>query len=99
MTPMTSTTQGVDMDRRIVCAAIRNKTGGIICAPRHFDPVMHAQIVAGEIHAWYGVEQGFVDQNGEFLTRAEAFTVAKAAGQIIHRCGGDDGCLFSENLY
>jgi hypothetical protein len=33
------------------------------------------------------------------MTREEAFEVASAAGQIIRRVGGDDGKLFSENLY
>jgi hypothetical protein len=44
-------------------------------------------------------EQGFIDQFGVFMTREEAYVVAKAAGQIKYRCGGDDGVLFSENLY
>lgn len=44
-------------------------------------------------------EQGFIDQRGAFLTREEAHKVATGAGQIIRRCGGDDGRLFSENLY
>ena len=44
-------------------------------------------------------EQGFIDQRGEFMTREEAHKVATESGQIIRRCGGDDGRLFSENLY
>jgi hypothetical protein len=47
-------------------------------------------------------EQGFVDNKGNFLSRKEAFVVAKNAGQLIRRCGGDDaqgGILYSENLY
>lgn len=44
-------------------------------------------------------EPGFVDNCYQFLTREEAFEVAYAAGQILRRCGGDDGKLFSENLY
>jgi hypothetical protein len=44
-------------------------------------------------------EQGFIDQFGVFMTREEAYEVAKAAGQIKYRCGGDEGRLFSENLY
>lgn len=47
-------------------------------------------------------EQGFIDQWGIFLNRQEAWKVAKAAGQILYRCGGDDsdgGTLYSENLY
>lgn len=86
--------------RRVVCAA--NRLGGdIICAPRHFDPTMRAQIrvhPAG-VQAWAASEQGFVDQWGAFMGREEALEVARAAGQILRRCGGDETQLFSENLY
>lgn len=44
-------------------------------------------------------KQGFVDDTGHFLSRAQALKVAKAAGQIIRRCGGDNHELFSENLW
>jgi len=86
------------MERRIVCAAIRNGGYDIICAPRHWDSLMHVQVSLSSGN-WKAAEQGFVDQRGEFLTREQAFEVAKAAGQIIRRCGGDEGRLFSENLY
>jgi hypothetical protein len=45
------------------------------------------------------VEQGFIDQLGVFLTRQEAFAIASERGQIKRRVGGDEGKLFSENLY
>lgn len=86
------------MDRRVVCAAIRNSKGDIICAPRHFDGVMRAHIAANGQH-WGRAEQGFVDQFGVWMSREEAYTVAFDAGQIIRRCGNDEGCLYSENLY
>jgi hypothetical protein len=59
---------------------------------------MHAQLRAagGERSV---AEQGFVDQHGVFLTREEAMEIARAAGQIVRRCGGDSIRLFSENLY
>lgn len=87
------------VDRRVVCAAVRHTgTGLVVCGARHFDMVMHAQIEAlGLPDDWD--EQGFIDQRGTYMTREEAFGVASAAGQIIRRCGGDDGQLFSENLY
>lgn len=84
--------------RRIVCAAIRNNSGKIICGPRHFDLVMRKQI-EDSMANWKRAEQGFVNQAGEFLTREEAFVVATEAGQIFRRCGGDECRLFSENLY
>lgn len=84
---------------RIVCAAIKNALGSVICAPRHFDGVMHAQIAMHAQDGWKQAEQGFVDQRGRFLTREEAFLIANAAKQIVRRVGGDDRCLYSENLY
>lgn len=57
-------------------------------------------------------EQGFIDAKGNFLTREEAWKRADEHGQIfLHSPVGDaplipqpakqgeDGCLFSENLY
>lgn len=86
------------MQRRVVCAAIKNKRGVVVCSPRHWDTLMHAQaLITGE--DWYQAEQGFVDQRGQWLTREEALAVAVMAGQIVRRCGGDDHELFSENLY
>lgn len=87
------------MSRRVVCAAIRNSSGQIICSARHFDALMHLQINE-QIHGgWKFAEQGFIDQHGAFLSREEAWLVAEAAGQIIRRVGGDGVRLFSENLY
>ena len=102
------------MIRLIVCAAIRNnKTGVIVCGPRH------GNCINSVIE--YGVDTnpdgavwicGFVDQHNEFLTRAEAWKVADAAGQIRRPTTwerdyesqrvpgiGAEGLLFSENLY
>lgn len=84
--------------QRIVCAAIADGEEHVICSVRHFDLRMHAQI-ADSKHFWGRAVQGFIDNRGEFLTREQAFKVAMEAGQIIDRCGGDEGKLFSENLY
>jgi hypothetical protein len=83
--------------RVIVFAAIR-RDGLTVCGARHFDSVMRSQLVALNLtpHGW---EQGFIDQGGIFLTREEAYEIAKASNQIRYRCGGDDARLFSENLY
>lgn len=87
-------------NRRIVCAAVLYKDGTMLVGPRHFDSIMRLQ------YKRFGIkdpesesQQGFVDQYGVFLTREEAYVVAKRQSQIIRRCGGDDGRLFSENLY
>ena len=84
--------------RRIVCAAMRNAWNSVICSPRHWDDT--ARRLVDEMDcAWGDAEQGFVDQQGVFLTREEAWPIALAAGQIIRRVGGDEGRLYSENLY
>lgn len=103
-----------NMPQLIVCAAIRNKnTGVIICGARHGNCLNAAMgyglddCPSGEV--W---ECGFVDQHNKFLTRAEAWKVADANGQIRRPTGyerhynnqrkpnvGDEGLLFSENLY
>lgn len=81
-----------EVGRRVVCAALRDLNGTIICGPRHWDSLCRGTSKDG----W---EQGFVDQRGVFLTREEAWQVAFNAGQIIRRVGGDGKRLFSENLY
>jgi hypothetical protein len=99
--------------QRIACAA--NKRGGsgeLALGVRHFDPLMwhhiellnlkHEQNPFDRFQGDAEFEQGFIDQNGNFLTRTEAWKVAQAAGQIIRRVGGDTadgGTLYSENLY
>ncbi len=84
--------------RVIVCAAIRDADGHIICGPRHWDEIMCKQ-VAWSNAPWKTAEQGFVDQHGVFLNRKDARLVAWAANQVVRRCGGDDDALYSENLY
>ena len=87
-------------DRRIVCAAVLYPDGTMLVGPRHFDNVMRMQYERfGIKHSEDESVQGFVDQWGEFLTREEAHEVAIMQGQIMRRCGGDNGRLFSENLY
>ena len=89
------------LERQVVCSAIRNKNGLIICGARHYDGIMHSQIMAstGDWSDYDTVDQGFIDQKGQFMTRQEAFLLANERGQIKRRVGGDEGKLFSENLY
>lgn len=87
---------------RIVCAAVRYSDGFIVCAPRHFDPLMHELIPERYKRDHSRAEQGFIDQRRHFYTRTQAWKIAEANGQIARRCGGDAadcGTLFSENLY
>jgi hypothetical protein len=88
-----------DKPRVVVCSAIKDEAGFVVCGPRHFDQVM-VNTIHPDARGYTGnFEQGFIDQFGVFMTRQEAWEVAKAAGQIKYRCGGDEGVLFSENLY
>ena len=84
----------------IVAAANRSESDGIlVVSARHFDKCMREQIKAmGRNHTDFR-EQGFIDQHCRFYNREEAFSIAYDNGQIIKRCGGDKGRLFSENLY
>lgn len=89
--------------RVIVCAANRSKkTGRIVCGARHWDGPMRDMALNGATKMpkeWGGAEQGFIDQAGTWLTREEAWVVAKKAGQIKYASGNTDGTLFSEDLY
>ena len=92
--------------RVVVCAANRlnipwiegTTKYKIAIGVRHFDMVMLEQMPK-PLWSDYEIEQGFIDQFGLFMTREEAYLVAQAAGQIKYRCGGDEGVLYSENLY
>ena len=90
--------------RRVVMAAMRHEDGRVIVSVRHFDALVHEFLDilerGGEnVKAWGHAEQGFIDNNTTFMSREEAWVVAKAANQIIRRVGGDGRQLFSENLY
>lgn len=88
--------------RRIVCAAMINQ-GIIVLGARHYDKLMHEHInllkKSGGSWNKAAETQGFIDQWGNFINREDALIVALAAGQRIKRCGGDENCLYSDNLY
>lgn len=87
--------------RRVVCAANRYGDKLMLLGARHWDKQMHAQAdrIGFNRSHYEQEEQGFIDQFGVFMSRSEAFQVAMAAGQIIRRVGGDEGTLYTENLY
>jgi len=95
--------------RRVVCAAIRAADGDLLLGIRHYSADMHRQIEArtdgAKFHHCLGDDQGFVDQHGVYMTRAEASRVASEANQIVYRSGSrwnpSSGRweLFSEGLY
>ncbi len=80
---------------KITACAVRLPNACVISMPR---PARHHHIL--NTHGGLaGAEQGFLTSEGDFVDREEAFVIATAADQIVRRCGGDDGCLFSENLW
>jgi len=91
------------MNTRIVCAAIRASDGSIITGIRHYSWDMSAQITARKdsekFQHRHGDDQGFVDQRGNYYTRAEAWAIAAREGQIIRTIHGQEGTLYSENMY
>ncbi len=96
------------IERRVVCAAIRANDGELLLGIRHYSRDMHRQIeqrVDGyKFSKRHDDDQGFVDQHGAWMSRAEAYEVAKAARQIVRpeacKEGLDVGMkLYSEGLY
>ncbi len=93
------------MNQRIVCAAIRNKSGDIICGVRHQDAIMKAQIRRADpdLLKWrpHEIEEGFVDNKYTFLDRKAAYVVAIRENQIIYPIDGAEveEKLWTEHLY
>ncbi len=87
----------------IICAAIKfaiEATGKevILCGCRHGDIFAQLEPLGFEPHKGYKwLEQGFIDQDNKFYTRAEAFTHAKECGQI--KTDKERGTIYSEDIY
>jgi hypothetical protein len=84
---------------RIVCAAI--KCGDVLLiGARHYDSHMREQKTRQNIKSRHADEvQGFIDQHGNFYDRREAWIVAEFQEQIRRPIDGNEGVLYSENLY
>jgi hypothetical protein len=88
-------------EERILCAAITYK-GEVPCIAgyRHSDCYeilkqhLACNIYPGDVVA------GFLTSHNRFVSRAEAYTIARAQGQLLlpHKDGCEEG-LISENLY
>ena len=94
-------------EKRIVCAAIRASDEELLLGIRHYSPDMITQInnrIDGhKFKHRHDPDQGFIDQHGNYLTREEAYVIAKNNGQLLYpeACGnGLNGKkLYSEGLY
>lgn len=88
------------MKRLVVAAAMLMDDGDVIVGVRHYSLEMRKTLAKayGEKYHLHVVEQGFVDQSGNFLSRAEAWNIAESEGQI-RREVSSPGTLYSENLY
>lgn len=80
------------------------ESGLVVCGRRHhncFYTIFH--LLGNEDKAtkkFAGATQGFVTSEDRFVTRAEAYHVAKAAGQLKHDAHDRDNLiLISEDLY
>lgn len=90
----------IELPEIIISAANRSPDGLIVMCKRHGSPDFY-EIVDKlfdpdtKYHDW---DQGFVSNRRDFLTREEAWEVAKNACQI-RRVTGTPGTLYSEDLY
>ena len=96
----------------IICAAIKingfrkdlNRLGtAIVCGVRHGDCYNIIKLFENN---WEGIKfiEGFVDSDGYFYTRKEAYDEAFKIGQLnstveIYKAQHDENVLYSEDLY
>ena len=86
--------------QRIVCAACLYDNGVIIVSARHYDTLMCNQLaIMNPSQRANEVQQGFIDQWGNFLDRKEALEVARRQGQIYRELNYNTEELYSEMLY
>jgi len=97
---------------RIVCAANR-KGSYLLLGARHWDNFMRKQydfiFTMNQTLKHSDFEEGFIDNRNAFLTRKEAWEVARKGNQIFRLCGSQTESdlyldspavkLYSENLY
>lgn len=88
-------------NKYIVCAAIQDSNGIIVCGARHFDHIMVNTIENLKKFDLTRITQGFIDQFGNFLSREEALEIATKANQVNTRKPKTNPItqLFSEDLY
>lgn len=96
-----------DVKRIIVCAANQVLVDGdleLVLGARHHDLRMNKtllRLLKARYTSVKVLEQGFIDQFGQFYDRESALKIATAANQInVHRPKTQpENLLFSEDLY
>ncbi len=85
---------------RVLCAALLHE-GLVIAGYRHHNCCEVIQKLAGEGAALPGREsQGFLTSYDRFVSRAEAYKIAREQGQLLIESGDSpEEILISENLY
>lgn len=84
--------------RVVVCAAVLCPDKTLLVGPRHYDSIMLQQYrKLGLKFSESECVSGFLDQEGEFLTREQAHQLALKTGQIAAPL--ETGKLRSEDLY
>lgn len=87
------------MMKKIVCAAIVYETepGKKVVCPAYRHMEGYAMIKALGLDENHIIDEGFMDNEGEFQSRTEAYAIAKSSGQI------DDSAVYpilvSEMIY
>ena len=88
----------------IICAAIKDKENGAVFGGIRHGFIYSSMTDAGIPKRFSEVVEGFLDQNGHFYNRKEAFEIALNCGQLsaTTRQQKQEKCeleLYSEYLY
>ena len=86
---------------RVVCAANKMADGTVVMGIRHCCPLMHLNFIrmGYDIDDIAESDSGFVDNYGRYLTRQEAYEIAKEKDQYKPWGHHTPGVLYSEDLY
>lgn len=84
----------------IICSAIKLENGTVVIGFRHHHCIQNYVAATGEQGIPIPHTQGFMTDEGEFLTRESALIYAKAQNQIVRISGNQSSKeLFSEDLW
>lgn len=87
---------------KIICAAIRDKSTGLIYslpAPQRHHQILHAFAVLHQQLVRGSTEQGFLTSEGQFVNRSDAVRIAVCAGQVSAHELINPRQLYSEDVW